>query len=201
MNKFGIKYTKFSRSMIDNPIIYPIKSIRGLQFFGHLEFNYFDAAAEVPCTPYGNLETEDGVALRKYWFVEDPNEDNFHALLPFFFNYVAVHNIYGGILDLITDAAADNVCFVICSAINNSGVWTATHVFNDAILQIVLSHYGIWTQTDTINVSIGGTSTAAVTDLTFWQYAEDMDAKYAYLFKTDEQKAGVMIAYCINAMF
>ena len=201
MNKFGVKFSSFNRSMIEGAQEFTLNSPRALQYFGHTQLHYYDAAAIVPLVPTGDIEAADGVATRKYWFVKDPNEDLFHALVPFLYGYVVTDNQYGGIFDEYTCDASDNRIGVPSCEKTNSTTWNNQMIYDPEEVQIAMLWYGAWTQTNTFNVSLTGTSLAAETDIINWPLAFINNAKYATLIHSDEMKDGVLIGYLDKHMF
>jgi hypothetical protein len=98
MDKFGIKYTPFSKSMLEPTEL----SLSDDLAIAHLSFSditiWETGDATYHCTnPSGQFETEADFQNAKYYFKSDPTCDLFRIINLIYGTYAATYNIYSGI--------------------------------------------------------------------------------------------------------
>lgn len=187
MDKFGIKYTKFSPEMLDMRIIDPTHP-DAIAWFSNVPVCLSGSGKS------GYWPQSDGVAVAtyyypgamylgshsdfKYYFISDPNESKINVLAPIFDRYDATNNKYGQLFDTAVGGT-------LCSTGDTFGV-SASQVEATEFLRIsssdgyfILKKFRALYNSahDLVRVQLNGTNISAV-DITDYDLAHDIDLKY-----------------------
>ena len=162
MDKFGIKYQKFSREMITGYRIISPDDPDALAWFNHSSYTFRDAAAAQDIYPPGTLADEAENLLLTYYFLNNPNESEIHIFTPFFRPYDANHNIYGGLwaLDTQTSTTQNDAGYGIAQ---NGTEFLCKGV--GQLFYVGMLFSALWFQTNIINITITGTDLTGDDDL------------------------------------
>jgi hypothetical protein len=182
MDKFGIKYTKFSRSMIDEIRVISYDSPKTLQTL-QLPLILYAAANEYLDNGIGvgnaNSAALDWSAYT-YFFTESIDEAKILLLRALFLPYDATYNPYGGLLATEKIQATQNrLNLYRCKYTGYSTHWYALHITTDAVNQQVLDWRNIWNyKSGDYEPTIAGnflTANAEISNATYdhWPFAYD----------------------------
>lgn len=167
MDKFGIKYHKFSDSDIPEAPEVSTSSSKAIAYFNHMPLVVRDAANDQPIYPYASIAGTATWTGILYYFKENPDEDPLHILLPILVNaYHVDNNPYGGMLSFRYCTDTQNHVCIVSSSYTNTSTWTSALEY-----EIVFYFLATYKQTNTFNVSLTGTYRTADSDYSGWLWA------------------------------
>jgi hypothetical protein len=199
MDKYGVKYSKFSESMLD-PVEKNLQDVDVIAYLNHRPLKIYDGAN--PQYLYGEGDFHvDGSEAHRYYFRDNPNESKIHAYAKLLQPYEATYNKYGGAFcgtGATTVPTTQNyINMFYCDKQEGTG-WKGNSIagFSD----IALLFNGVWKQTNTLNVSWTGTYLSADIDTSTWPLAMWENLKYGT--GLDETKTdNILINAIISDMF
>jgi hypothetical protein len=175
MDKFGVKYSKFSIGMLDSVE----KDMRKLDddliaWFCHAYPEIYDGANPQSLRKYSF--SADNSENHRYYFRNSPNDSDIHAYAKLLDEYNATYNQYGGLLStIVVPTTQGYVDALYCDKAEDTGFKGNSAA---GFFHLIRKYYGVYKQTNTFNISTTGTYLAADVDISTWPTAIDFDLKH-----------------------
>jgi hypothetical protein len=201
MDKFGIKYSVWNSSIIEDAPELPWNDIKALQYFSMKPIKVRAASNDYTLYPDDDISTTATWTSLIYYFKNSIDEESaLYALLPLFHPYNATYNPYGGILSGpgMNVQSTQTKIAIIKSAYNNTSTFECRYIETYPTLTMLFRC--MWKQTDTVNISITGSYLTGDNDMSQWPISTLCNLKYGTgLTKTTIE--GILKRYLIKNMF
>jgi hypothetical protein len=200
--KFGLKTTKFSESMIEMREISPY-SLEAVPLMSTLPVHGRNGAdtSNIGHWPTGKFDA-DGSEATKWWFRDDPNENDLNALRKLLHAYNATYNPYGELFTTATPPSSADMCGLRADYTEGTEFLGTTFIQQ---LDFILLFYAAYCNDTDIALEWQGTDVtngiikSGVTQYT-WPLSVQLDLKYGTGLDEGDSDA-ILINYIRKLLF